>query len=279
MARPRTRRALQAPAIRTGQDSVDRALDATRDVVNKVASKPAPGFDAGTFNFQRQPGVRANVDVAALRLFEPRKNVERAVELRSPTRLAAAYSLTMPEALPAATSILQVTAAGELETTRDLDVDSIAVSGDVTVGGSVKRGPRVRKYSALALTGVSAGTYIPITKNVGGDGIVETTSASTAALLPIVIDEGERILSVAALVQGTASNRIEMSLHRTSESGGADTQIGGTVNNTGTAVQSLSISGLSEVVDDLMNAYFVRFGFNTTIGQRVWAIAVTTDVP
>lgn len=139
-------------------------------------------------------------------------------------------------------------------------------------------GSRFRKYSALAITGVNSGAYINITKNVGGDGIVETTSASTAGQLPLVLEAGERILSVRALVQGTASNRIAIELHRTSPTGGAATQIGSTANNVGTTVQTLTIGGLTEDVDDLMSSYFVRFSFNTTVGQKVWAVVVETTL-
>lgn len=37
MAPPRTRRVQQMPAMRTGQEGVDRALDSARDVVNRLA--------------------------------------------------------------------------------------------------------------------------------------------------------------------------------------------------------------------------------------------------
>jgi hypothetical protein len=136
---------------------------------------------------------------------------------------------------------------------------------------------RVRKYSALALTGVAGGTYSNVTKDT--DGSLTTNTATTTVRLPLVFDVGERITAVAALVTGTAAGRITMRLKRSSPTGGTATQLGADVVNTLVArPELLQLNNLTETVLADMTSYFLEMSFNTASGQMVHTITTTTEV-
>lgn len=112
------------------------------------------------FNFLQAANHRAKIDAADLRLFEPTAAITNAVKLKSPTGLAASYDWVFPTALPGSTSLLQITSAGQVQTTRTPSIDSIATSGNATVGGN------------LAVTGTTA-----LTGDVTANGSVQVNGS------------------------------------------------------------------------------------------------------
>lgn len=59
------------------------------------------------------------------------------VQIKAPSGMLADMPLTFPSALPGSTSLMQVTSAGAIEFSRDPSVDTLATSGNATVGGNL----------------------------------------------------------------------------------------------------------------------------------------------
>ncbi len=135
---------------------------------------------------------------------------------------------------------------------------------------------RVLKYSALDLTNVTGGGYSNVTKD--DDGALVTATANTNVKLPLVLDVGEKLISVRALVLGTAAGLIEMSLRRTSVIGGAATVLTAVSNAKAAQAEILSIANLAEEVLADLASYFVRFAFTTAAGQKVFTVAIETEL-
>lgn len=92
------------------------------------------------YNFLRDdsPLRRAFIDTADIRLFESTNGITNAVKLISPTALAASYTITFPTALPGSTSLMLMSAAGVISTSRDPTIDTLTTTGDLTVGGGLE---------------------------------------------------------------------------------------------------------------------------------------------
>lgn len=83
------------------------------------------------YNFLRDdsPLRRAFIDTADIRLFESANGITSAVKLISPTALAASYTITFPTALPGSTSLMLMSAAGVISTSRTPTIDTLTVTG------------------------------------------------------------------------------------------------------------------------------------------------------
>jgi hypothetical protein len=121
-----------------------------------AASSVALQWDAADgYHFYGDGGVPADVFVEALRLVDGVYNIG----LLAPT-LASSYELTLPAALPASTSVLQVSATGAV---------SASPAGNIATTGTVATG-------ALTVTGAaSVSTTLSVT------GLITATAGLTAA--------------------------------------------------------------------------------------------------
>lgn len=86
---------------------------------------------------------------------EETAGVSAHVRLKSPASLAASYDITFPAAQPGSTSLLSMSSAGALATTRDLSIDSVTTTGDVTVGDDLTVTDAATVGGALGVTGAA----------------------------------------------------------------------------------------------------------------------------
>ncbi len=148
------------------------------------------------------------------------------------------------------------------------------------VGG--QRGPRVRHIPASSgiQTGGAAMSWSGLYDTIF------TTSTTNVFRIPIQLDQGERLLNVQCRVlDPDASNSVSMAIYRSDLSGTANArlQLGTTQTSTGSANQceTLTVSGLTELVGSQFYSYFAEFTVPTflTAGCQIGPLFVTTDVP
>jgi hypothetical protein len=114
------------------------------------------------------PNVWASVDAGGIKLYEKASGIANGITLQSPTALAAAYSLTLPAALPASTLPVYITSAGVVQvnstntmTAADYKLSSVQTANltvaDATINASAafaEQGLRVNLLTATAADSV-----------------------------------------------------------------------------------------------------------------------------
>lgn len=215
----------------------------------------AANFNSGTsiYNFLRAANNRAFIDSSDIRLFQGGVGVATSVKIRSPNALAASYDWIFPATLPA-----------------QADALSISPTGQVTTG--LKRGSKVRQVSPLS--GQADGAHGTFTIN--GTWVSTTGAAADDFMIPLQVDEGERILAVSLRVV-PATGAVTFSLNRQNTNG--TTTALGTVVSSGTARQTLVIAALTEVVDSDVESYFLLVDLPGSNNIIVESAQVTTDIP
>lgn len=116
--------------------------------------------------------------------------------------------------------------------------------------------------------------------NITFDGSIWTCGASAVSVSmtgPIKVVVGERLTACSARVQPAGAGTTTLKLWEYSTVTGAQTQRGTTQSSSGTALQSLSISGLTLTVTS-STAYFLEV-VHTTSGSTLVGANFTTDVP
>jgi hypothetical protein len=126
--------------------------------------------------------ARAIVEVGYLRVYGTGNNPSYHVEMRAPT-LSATYNFALPTGLPGSTSLLQWTAAGQMQSTRDPSIDTLAVgltstfTGKATFVAEVAHPSRklmlpatCGEYGGGGSGGLSGGTHYAAAASPGGDG-------------------------------------------------------------------------------------------------------------
>jgi hypothetical protein len=107
------------------------------------------------------------------------------------------------------------------------------------------------------------------------EGSFDQIGNTNAALLPLKVAFGQTISEIHARVDPAAAASISIQLFRTSSSGGNAVAVTGEVFSSGTAVQTLPLTGIGETVDDLTASYFVKFAMSVvSTGNKIFAIAV-----
>jgi len=210
-------------------------------------------FDSGTaiYNFLRAANHRAFIDSSDIRLFQGSSGITTAVKLRSPNALAASYDFIFPAALPAQAQSL-----------------AISATGVVTATGP-KRSQRVRHIPACAGQPTSG------TGNFTGAGEWVTTAAPDVLQVPIILDEGERILAVAVRVVPVSTMVATLMRLNTD---GTSTVIQTLPSSSGTARQNLTSTGLTELVGTDNNHYILEIS-TPGVGGKVCTVTVGTDIP
>ena len=145
--------------------------------------------------------------------------------------------------------------------------------------GALKRGSRVRHISAMAGRQI-AGTAM--TLDVTHD-YWATTAANNVLRIPIHVDQGERITQVQCRVTDAGTDVITMKIWRSDLSGtnASRTQLGSSADSVGAtgALETLSVTGLTEVVGTQFYQYFAEFTCTYSAGGNISGLYVTTDVP
>lgn len=242
-------------------------------------------FNSGTaiYNFLAAATTRAKIDCSDIRLFQGSAAIANAVKIRSPNALAASYDWVFPAALPGAQSLLQISAAGQvLADNTGIQGIALAAGTHATISGAglYKRGSRRRPINPSAGTGAN-GTSVQI--NTGSGAQVQTADVY---VVNIPVDEGERITQIQARVfPDGAGDIVRMRFFRVDSSGtggGVRTQLGADqLSVSGTTAQTLTLSGLTEVVGTSLFTYQLEFVATAIVvnAVNVTGIWVTTDVP
>lgn len=227
-------------------------------------------FSSGTsiYNFLRAANHRAFIDASDIRLFQGSSGITNAVRIKSPNALAASYDFVFPTALPGSQSLLHVDAAGQVSASNSLATNaSITVSGT----GQYKRPARVRHIH------ITAGEIVAGTGTFTGAGVFVSGGATDAVHVPLGVQEGERITAVAVRVAPNAAGAVQLRVFKIDASM-VVAQLGSTQNSSGTSLQTLTVSGLTEAVDSTAVAYYaiVDAGQASDVFS---AVLLTTDVP
>lgn len=210
--------------------------------ISGLSSPVAAGFSSGTFSWQANSGtgLYAKMSNADINLYEASAGVTNAVTLKSPTSLAASYSVLFPTATPASTSYVTMANTGQLATA---SADSIGQAMTST-GANAIAATRTR----------STGTSV----SAGGIGISnECTSFSSSSITMVDVTN--------LTVQITTSGRpVELYLIPTSTS-----------SNTGYIQSQSSGSGIT-----ITNVAFLRDGSiiaNILLSVSISGAGLTTE--
>jgi hypothetical protein len=156
------------------------------------------------------PNVWARVACGGVDIYELGSGITTRVRLSSPAALAASYEVVWPDALPADTSLFQITSAGVMTfsntvakavTMSELTTFTVgataAANQHFTVSGTgrYKHGTFTKMISPLL--GVTSGTTF-------GSGYIQSSGAGSL-YVPITLDVGERLTAVEFRYYGNAS--------------------------------------------------------------------------
>lgn len=191
--------------------------------------------------------------------------------------MAADYTMTLPTAVPAAQSLVQMDASGVLTASNTLaSGQSITLQGS----GQYKRPARIRAINP------TAGQFTDGTSGVVNSGNGAQVQLNDGFIIPLVVQEGERITQVSGrIIPDGAGDIIRMRVYRVDATGTGfpiRTQLGSTATSvSGTTSQTLTVSGLTETVGTSLFTYHVEF-FTTAVvvnAVNVTGVLLTTDVP
>ena len=252
-----------------------------------VSAEVAYSDAADSYTFKQQVGAGARqyarMGSADVRLYEYKAHPTAGpptnfVGLASPTGLAASYTLTMPAALPGATSLALVAASGAVSATNTVPNlvtfsagATMAAGQNITVSGAgeYKHGDKVRVIPPVGAL-VSSFTY-------GAGGYMVSTGGGSLAL-GIPMEENERIKSITFAVYGDSSADITSYTVDTYTPAGALSSIGsGSVTNPGPAWADTVVN----VTDTTITAgMMVTILINVSAANiQIGAMRVTYDRP
>lgn len=226
------------------------------------------------------------------------------VALKSPA-LAGSYTITFPAAVPASTSVVTMTSAGVLATTRNLDVDDIQASGAVTLDSTFHAIGAISGSSTIAATGaVTAGglvaattglyhgdTQVQISLADGYSDVVVGTAAVNFATKHVTMTNGEsimyglrlpigaRVKSIGLRFNAAAAGTITASLHSAADKVNAVIDTGGSA-GTGATTGHATTIGTPVAVSALTNYYVVLNFTDPSPGTaEVYSLWFTFDRP
>lgn len=123
----------------------------TSGSISGLTAPVAAGFASNTFSWQANSGtgLYAKMSNADINLYEATAGITNAVTLKSPTSLAASYSILFPTAVPASTSYVTMANTGQLATA---SADSIGQAMTAT-GANAIAATRTRGNGIVAAAG------------------------------------------------------------------------------------------------------------------------------
>jgi hypothetical protein len=142
------------------------------------------------------------------------------------------------------------------------------------------RGPRLRFIPAMAGKAMS-NTGAPVGNFDDAHGEFQVQNVSHVLWIPIELKQGERLLSVAAIVDPGGVAVASMRLHRINVVANpiVKTGIGSPVDSDGTSNhQTLTLAGLTELAGATPIYYAVDFAWGQ-VGDIVYGLLVSTDIP
>lgn len=135
-----------------------------------------------------------------------------------------------------------------------------------------KAGRRWRTWAGAALQPTTE------TQDISRSSFLYILGAAGAGILAFDSSPDERIVAIHGSVDAAAAGSITMSLRTApGASGAATSQVGPTATSVGTAVELLSVTGLSARISPESTDAFVVFFEGATAADRVRSVAVVTE--
>ena len=170
-----------------------------------------------TFTFTQEVNHAAKLNIGDIELREVAAGIVNKVTLKSPAALVASYAMTMPAAVPGSTSLITMSAAGVLATTRSPALDdptaTSLVAGALTTGqADTKHANRV--YMVPLIGAHHLGAVAPVV-DLADLSILftNTTGSIVVGLGPMVVGSRLKSVSVRALnsiAAGVATLKVEL---------------------------------------------------------------------
>lgn len=196
----------------------------------------------------------ASISSGHVDLHELNSTAANRVRLQSPAALAASYSVTWPAALPASTSIVQVSSTGVLTASNTI------VGGEVQASG-------FRHTAALSVTLPASalldrlGTHAAATGASGATNHYILGASTNPLVWPLEAKEGDVITSFGVWVDKNTNGAAAISarLYKTSGTTGTETALGAGDSDTSDAPGSIVLAeaGLTEAVAEDEQYYLV----------------------
>lgn len=229
--------------------------------------------DRYTFK-QQSPGNWARIASGDLRLFETGTTDSVFVGLAAPAALASSYTITLPLAAPASTSVMQVSSAGVVTATNTIANDiTMTANAHVTVSGTgdIKHGDRILAMTAFAGSGTNWSLDVSGTP-------VEMRSIGTGILgVPINLRVGDRIKSISFSLKGDGAADLVTTVYSQTAAMVA-TSIGTlTTSNQATSYSTITID-LTDTPVAAGDSLVATFNANAS-GLRIGGVSVTYDHP
>lgn len=202
------------------------------------------------FEFKQDegPDYWAKLKSGDILVHETASGITNAVTIKSPGSLAASYSLTLPTAVPASTSVVTMSSAGALAHTRDVSVDTVATTGDITTGGEFNHGNF--ELNILPSDGfATAGAFDSL-------GFWQVNAASDEYVKGVPLIVGDRIRSIALRVNAGSAGSKTLSLYR--NAGVSSATLVATTSSTTSGDHTITLSSVDHVLLT-GNRYFVYF--------------------
>jgi hypothetical protein len=214
------------------------------------------------------------MEIGNIRLGRTGETSPNVITLQCPASLGAAYTMTMPTALPSGTAVVMMSNTGALSVTQALVVASV-LAGDVvgtevtTIGADIRHGSQTVALSPFDAVVSTGGAEVASLKFNG----VSSTwyrefAASSYCLVRLLPPQGERIKQVTVNVGDVFGSALTARLFKAaSGTTGARTQVGTTQTSAASgADQTLTFPALTETVASGVH-YYVEIHSGASAGN------------
>lgn len=201
------------------------------------------------------------------------------VEIATPAALAGTYTITLPTAAPAATSILQMTSAGVVSASNAIADDIVMAAGEhVTVSGAgeFKHGDKVLHINVCSGETSTAG--VALFSDATTVYAVESAGASGVWMVPIPLTSGDRIKSITYFHQ-RAAGTMQFTFITSNVTTGAGSLVNTVSVAAGTTYASSTTSALTTTLNSTTTANPMIRWLTGGINDRWYGALVTYDRP
>ncbi len=245
-------------------------------------------WDSGNSRYRMRSGTAAD-DFAAVMaddilLVDDSGN---AIRLGSPSAISADYTCLLPTAVPGSTSLLRMTSGGQMETTRDPSIDTLAVgstsafTGKATFG-AIAHNTRTKVLSVASFTVPSEDAWTYVTAGGGAGGYIERVT-SVVGTSVVLVDLGLMVddrLTGAITVRCYRKTTQAVTARLIKETGETTTEIvSATTDTAADGWVILSLAFAPETLSSSSTQYYVRIESGSGGATRISRVALTFDRP
>ena len=213
------------------------------------------------------PRPWAGLETGDIKLFQKAASIANAVTLKSPSALAAGYSMTMPAALPGSTAALQISAAGVITAS-----NTFATPPHFT-------GQETLHISACDAQGGGSGATVPTFAANANGWTIGTSTGRLAYPIRLPRDaqiNGWRI----AIRKISAAGTITGQLYKYDANSATETAVGAAATYPGSSGYTvLSVAGLTENISTQAVSYYLVLTGGGTTGDAAYHAEVDYSRP